>query len=137
VEEEPLWQSPVAKCDTTVLILDETVEGLDNFTLASSMPTNKKEDRIYVIGHPKGGELSFSFQDNTLIDFDDRRLHYRSPTEPGSSGSPIFNEQWELIGLHHAGHNQMPTISGDGTYPANEGITLPAIIKAIAKSVNR
>jgi tetratricopeptide (TPR) repeat protein len=132
VEEEPLWQSPVAKCDTTVLILNETVEGLDDFTLASSMPTNKKEDRIYVIGHPKGGELSFSFQDNTLIDFDDRRLHYRSPTEPGSSGSPIFNEQWELIGLHHAGHNQMPKISGDGSYPANEGITIPAIKKAIA-----
>jgi len=131
--EKLLWQSPVSECDTTVLLLDAKVEGVDEFTLASSMPAKKKKDRIYVIGHPKGGELSFSFQDNTLIDLDSRRLHYRSPTEPGSSGSPIFNEQWELIGLHHAGSNQMPKIHGNGTYPANEGFALPAIKKAIAK----
>ena len=128
---ELLWQSGVTEFDATVLRLDDQVEGTSDFTLTNSLPTQREKDRIYVIGHPKGGELSFSFQDNTLIDFDERLLHYRSPTDPGSSGSPIFNESWELIGLHHAGSNQLLTIDGTGYYAANEGISLPAIIECI------
>jgi len=132
--KEILWQSSIDKCDTTVLLLDEVITEMEYFNTTDSMPSTLNEDRIYVIGHPNGGELSFSFQDNTLVDFDDRLLHYRSPTDPGSSGSPIFNEHWELIGLHHAGSKRMPKINGLGTHPANEGITLPAIRAAIEKS---
>ncbi|MER5327117.1 trypsin-like serine peptidase [Streptosporangium roseum] len=29
--------------------------------------------------------------------------HYQTDTEPGSSGSPVFNDQWEIVALHHAG----------------------------------
>ena len=31
------------------------------------------------------------------------RLRYRAATEGGSSGSPVFNADWKLVGLHHAG----------------------------------
>ena len=49
--------------------------------------------RAYIIGHPRGlSTPQFSLQDNVLLDHDDRFLHYRSPTEPGSSGSPVFND---------------------------------------------
>jgi hypothetical protein len=45
--------------------------------------------------HPGGRDLQFSFQDNVLLDYEDRaggrravadvcRVHYRTPTEPGS-----------------------------------------------------
>jgi endonuclease G, mitochondrial len=32
----------------------------------------------------------------------DEFLHYEADTQPGSSGSPVFNDQWELVALHHA-----------------------------------
>jgi hypothetical protein len=29
-------------------------------------------------------------------------LYYEADTEPGSSGSPVFNRQWEVVALHHS-----------------------------------
>jgi V8-like Glu-specific endopeptidase len=70
-----------------------------------------------------------SVRDNRLLDADDLRLHYRTPTLGGSSGSPVFNRAWELIALHHAGLTHMPQLNGQhGTYPANEGIWIDRII---------
>src|SRR5262249_30789464 len=36
------------------------------------------------------------------VDVFDEFLHYEADTQPGSSGSPVFNDQWELVALHHA-----------------------------------
>jgi len=79
---------------------------------------------------PAPGSLSFSIQDNVLLDHEAPRLHYRAPTEGGSSGSPVFNSQWKLIGLHHAGSKEMRRLHGQaGTYAANEGIWIQSIIE--------
>jgi|SRR5215469_2071386 len=87
--------------------------------------------RVYVIGYPLNAGLSISLQDSLWLDDDGRLLHYRTPTEPGSSGSPVFDQQyWTLIGLHHAGEKDMPRLRGTGTYEANEGISIAAIQKA-------
>jgi V8-like Glu-specific endopeptidase len=96
------------------------------------MPTVNSGQRLYVIGHPRGGGLMFSMQDNRLVDHGaptDYRVHYRTPTEPGSSGSPVFNGSWELVALHHSGSATMKRIHGAGTYEANEGIWIQAIRK--------
>jgi V8-like Glu-specific endopeptidase len=87
-----------------------------------------------VIGHPRGlAQPQFSLQDNVLLDYDDRVLHYRSPTEGGSSGSPVFNNEWQLIGLHHAGGFNLPQLNeAGGTHAANEGITFDAIRRGLA-----
>ena len=95
---------------------------------------HKKPPRVYVIGYPGGRGLSFSIHDSVWLDADDTRLHYRTPTEPGSSGSPVFDEDnWVLIGLHHAGKQDMKKLNGqEGSYQANEGIRVEAIVKAFA-----
>jgi endonuclease G len=46
-------------------------------------------------------------------------LHYETDTEPGSSGSPVFNDQWEIVALHHAGvpateHGELGGIVNEG-----------------------
>jgi V8-like Glu-specific endopeptidase len=102
--------------------------------VARRLPEFKSNFRVYIIGHPMGLEQpQFSLQDNLLLDYDRDRLHYRAPTEPGSSGSAVFDDQWKLIGLHHAGNLAMPRLNGKGgTYPANEALRIDAICTALA-----
>lgn len=134
-----LATSPRRELDFSVLTLDE--EG-DDFPapcpIAPRLPLVDRGQRIYVIGHPKGGDISFSLNDNLLLDHEAPKVHYRSPTEGGSSGSPLFNKNWELIGLHHAGGMNMPRLNGQsGRYPANEGLWIQSIVEAIKLNAGR
>jgi len=129
-----LRESPLDKLDFTVLELADQPPGLEPYPVADSLPTINSGQRLYVIGHPRGGGLMFSMQDNRLIDYGapiDFRVHYRTPTEPGSSGSPVFNGGWDLVALHHSGSATMNRIHGTGTYEANEGIWIQAIRKEL------
>jgi V8-like Glu-specific endopeptidase len=61
-------------------------------------------------------------------------VHYRAPTEGGSSGSPVFNSRlWQVIALHHKGGKiGMSKLNGkSGTYAANEGIAIQSIVAAV------
>jgi hypothetical protein len=121
--------------------LKQAVEGIEPLPLAATLPVVDETARVYIIGHPRGGALSFSFQDNELLDHEGPpaghpqipgvcRVHYRTPTLCGSSGSPVFNAKlWEVIALHHrGGTDQMPRLNGkDGSYGANEGLALSMI----------
>ena len=82
--------------------------------------------RLYIIGHPSGRDLELSLQDNHLLACNEKVLHYRTPTEPGSSGSPVFEpDDWRVVALHHKGNEEMKRIDGqEGTYQANEGISI-------------
>lgn len=132
--QEVLWTSPVASLDATIVRLDKRVKGIDTFPLCAEVPSLEKKPRVYVIGHPLGGTLSFSISDNLLIDHVDPKLHYRTPTDPGSSGSPVFDEGWALLALHHAGGPNMKKLSGKGSHAANEGLNFNAITRAFMKS---
>ena len=70
--------------------------------------------------------LEFSLQDNCLLACNESLLHYRTPTEPGSSGSPVFEpEDWRVVALHHKGSEELRRIDGvEGTCEANEGIAI-------------
>jgi V8-like Glu-specific endopeptidase len=131
------WYQPSAGrgLDTTILELDGYPQDVVPTPLAPGLPPKPLDRRrAYLIGHPGGSaQPQFSLQDNILLDYDHRVLHYRSPTEPGSSGSPVSDDKWRLIGLHHAGGTRMPALNGaGGTYAANEGITIDAIRGGLA-----
>ena len=151
-----LWQSPVTEHDAALLRIVDVPAGLDPLRLSPVLPPrpaadSKEEDkpRVYVIGHPGGRELSISMADNALIDHEAPpdgqpavagvwRLHYRAPTEGGSSGSPVFNdEDWSVIALHHKGGRfGMPRLNGaQGTYAANEGLALKALALAACSAL--
>ena len=127
-----LWTSKPDDLDATLLRLAPPITATDAYGLAKNLPTKDGKQKVYVIGHPGGRSLSLSLHDNVLLDYDDRLIHYRAPTEGGSSGSPVFNQQWKLIGLHHAGSLEMRRLNDQaGTYPANEGVWIQRIIKAL------
>ena len=136
--ESVVWSSDIETLDVSVLLFtDESHEKImsikDNITLApvsKYLPACDSTQRVYIIGHPAGGTLQLSLQDNVLLAQKDPLLHYRTPTEGGSSGSPVFNDKWDLIGLHHAGDEEMPMLDNpNDTYEANEGIWIQSIIR--------
>jgi endonuclease G len=58
---------------------------------------------LNIIQHPGGNPRRIAFRNNLLLSVDDEtRLIYQTDTMPGSSGSPVFNDEWQLVGLHHA-----------------------------------
>ncbi|MEV0354937.1 serine protease [Nocardia sp. NPDC050697] len=102
-------------------------------------------EAMNVIGHPMGRLKEISIRSNRLdLQLDDF-LHYSSDTEPGSSGSPVFNDQWELVALHHSGvaatDSAGHTLRADGKrwqpgdgedavhWIANEGVRVSALLR--------
>lgn len=130
------WYSPLSSAglDTALLELEGLPEGVEPIPLVKRFPQLTEKSRAYIIGHPRGyDQPQFSIQDNLVLGFDDTRLHYRAPTEPGSSGSPVFESQWRVIGLHHGGGSTMPRLDAKGTYPANEALRIDAIRDALQR----
>ncbi|HEY0764466.1 MAG TPA: DNA/RNA non-specific endonuclease [Pyrinomonadaceae bacterium] len=105
-------------------------------------------DCLNIIQHPRGEMKQIVIRENKLVDLPDNpnwAAHYAGDTEPGSSGSPVFNDQWELVALHHSGvpatdqAGNMLKIDGgiwrDGDdpaqvrYVANEGIRISRLVE--------
>jgi hypothetical protein len=123
-----LFSSPPKLLDVTILELSD-VSLPDVYPIAPAIPA--RDSAVHVIGHPSGRSLSFS--SNQLLDHKEPLIHYRTATEGGSSGSPVFNQEWRLIGLHHAGGSSMQKLHEPGTYEANEGLWIRAICTAASQ----
>lgn len=115
--------------DVSIVRLEGPGDGLQGLDVAPRLPLLDAKARAYVVGHPLGSGLQVSLHDSALLDIDDdeRLVHYRTATDPGSSGSPVFNGSWKVIALHHGGSSTTPRLHGSGEYEANEGISLGAI----------
>ncbi len=128
-----LFSSPRSKLDCTIVSLQTQIKHVKPLPIATRLPLLNKNQRVYIIGHPRGGMLSYSIVDNLVLDHEIPKIHYRAPTEGGSSGSPVFNQTWDLLGIHHAGGMEMKKLNNkSGTYPANEGLFFQSIRKAVA-----
>ena len=59
-------------------------------------------------------------------------LHYHATVLSGSSGSPVFNDKFEPIALHHRGAASRTALTQDGSPGPTEiaeGIRVSAIVK--------
>lgn len=78
--------------------------------------------KLNVIQHPRGRKKEVVVQQNELHEVHINVIYYFSDTDYGSSGSPVFNNTWDLMALHHA---RKPSES------ANEGIRIDKIVADI------
>ena len=126
-----IWSSEEdSKFDATLLDLYERLECTPLQLCSCVLQLAVPPQRMYIIGHPGGREIEFSLHDNELLACNAAKLHYRAPTQPGSSGSPVFDPAaWTVVGLHHSGLDKTPKLNGPAGefYQANEGITILAI----------
>jgi endonuclease G, mitochondrial len=117
-------------------------------TLIEAIPKILKGHPVHIIQHPDGGEKQYAVTENRLVDvMDEGFVHYETDTLRGSSGSPAFSQDWELVALHHS---SIPA-SKDGKilsrrggfwseemgddevrWIANEGIRVSAIVGRLA-----
>jgi endonuclease G, mitochondrial len=78
-----------------------------------------KGEPVFVVQHPNNQPKKVVFQNNRLIERGDVYLAYEADTDAGSSGSPVFNRQWEVVALHHATQiardSQGQILAKDGT----------------------
>lgn len=60
---------------------------------------------IAILQHPLGRpmKLAMGMTERLSVNTAGTRIRHGVPTEIGSSGSPLFDQDWRLIALHHAG----------------------------------
>lgn len=78
-----------------------------------------------IIQHPYGQHKQISLTDNHLKAINEDNVWYTTDTQPGSSGSPVFDQKWRPIALHHAGGRRL--LDGKEVL-LNEGMNLLNII---------
>lgn len=110
--------SPVAEFDfTRVKVIDNSDKPLKEWGFleidANALPVTG--DAVTIIQHASGGDKRIALRANEVVAQKDQFLYYTTDTEPGSSGSPVFNRDWKVVALHHAAKK----IDGRD---ANEGI---------------
>lgn len=62
-----------------------------------------KGEFVSIVQHPSGLPKQVALRENKLLDIEPDFLIYQSDTAQGSSGSPLFNDTWQVVGLHSAG----------------------------------
>ena len=106
---------------------------------------------VAIIQHPGGASKKIALRNNTLVDIFDDFVHYTTDTDRGASGSPVFNDQWQVVGLHHAGVKKRDAegrvLAVDGSvwnpamgadriaYAANEGVRISSILADLREIV--
>ena len=87
------------------------------------------DDRVYIIQHPHGGAKKIGMIHNVVRYVDDDVIRYWTDTESGSSGSPVFNERWQVVALHHY---WVTDTAGTTTEIRNQGRRIERVVAGLA-----
>ncbi|MEA5604809.1 serine protease [Nostoc sp. UHCC 0252] len=103
-------------------------------SVIQSKPELLKGSRLNIIQHPQGGPQRIAIRSNFYVDYintttSPERIRYLTDTEPGSSGSPVFNDEWQVVALHHSAI-KVPEANykGEVVKYNNQGILINAIL---------
>jgi V8-like Glu-specific endopeptidase len=114
-----------ADLDVTVVEIEEIPDGVTPLQLAGLAV--QRDQRVNIIQHPGGHYKKISMQNNFVAYADARHLQYLTSTEPGSSGSPVFDDNFVVVGIHHSGGNLLEP-GTDRRYLRNAGTSMIAIL---------
>jgi endonuclease G len=129
---------PVLSLDYTVVALGEKVSGPEpDLTFC---PISNRDDKhalgfcANVIQHPADLDKQLAVRENRLVYRTDNLLTYMTETRGGSSGSPVFNDEWEVVAVHHwGGTTGFIKLPSGITLPdnVNEGVRASAIVNSL------
>ncbi len=118
--------------DFTIVACDAS--SLPNSIEAVQIPTSKhlitRKERVNIVQHPQGRRKEIAIHDNTVTYVYDKAIRYSADTERGSSGAPVFNNNWQLCALHHAGWKK------DTGGATNEGVRITSIVDYLRSNID-
>ncbi len=78
---------------------------------------------LTIIQHPNGERKQVCVRENRLLKYDANGpfVWYQSDTVGGSSGSPVFNNSWEVVALHHSGVPRTGKVNGRTVWLTKDG----------------
>ncbi len=94
--------------------------------LPKSAITYSSGQLLNVIQHPAGRMKEVALQENEVTHIYSNRIHYTTDTEGGSSGSPVLNNAWDLVALHHAAGDWDAV---NNRWIDNEGMRIDSIVQ--------
>lgn len=95
----------------------ETVDR-EQISLVAEKPELTRGTRLNIVQCPGGGPIRYAIRNNFYIG-PGRRPHdmrYLTDTREGSSGSPVLNDSWQVVAMHHGYKKVDP-----GLYNAENG----------------
>lgn len=129
--------------------LSESAVPLDRYGRLPLLPISGKalpNEWVSIVQHPGGQPKQIAIQASQIIALSKKEaptvntdvfIHYSTDTEPGSSGSPVFNDQWQVVALHHKAVPSPASAktpgSGHEEWIANEGVRVSAIFKHLER----
>ena len=126
--------------DYTVVALGQRLAGNRDLASYGGLPLSAARNKhalgdfVNIVQHPDGRLKEAVVRENELVGRPSgvgTVLHYVTDTEPGSSGSPVFNVLWEVVALHHWGGPHRDLIDAKGVRvprTVNEGVRISAIV---------
>ena len=60
-----------------------------------------KGHALNIIQHPEGAYKQIVLRGNRLMELQNDHFLYETDTMRGSSGAPVYSDQWEVVALHH------------------------------------
>lgn len=82
------------------------------------------DQHLNIVQHPQGRRKEVALQKNQIKNIYPNAVRYTTDTEPGSSGSAVFNNEWDLVAIHHAAGEPGP----GNTWVSNEGMRIDKIV---------
>jgi endonuclease G len=127
--------------DYALLRLEDTpvLAGRPVLSIARQLALHQA-DRLNIVQHPGGGPLKYAIRNNFYIGpgKTPNFIRYLTDTEGGASGSPVFDDDWLVVALHHAAQKVPPkSYKGETIKYHNEGIELQAILHSLPKQIQQ
>jgi hypothetical protein len=96
--------------------------------------TKKDYVPVNIIQHPRGGAKKIALRNNLATGKTKTDLRYFTDTLPGSSGSPVLDDNWQVVALHR-GSTAVNKVQYQGRKTAvmNLGTLAPVILKALGR----
>lgn len=97
--------------------------------LPDHLPALSMYAPLVIVQHPDGTPLKIAIDTDAFLGLNanNSRMRYTTNTEAGSSGSPVFDLNWNLVALHHLGDPAFDKLSPE----FNQGIPVDAIRRRI------
>lgn len=88
------------KLDYAVLRLAKPVSRPPLTRTEEIFQKNNHYRAVNIIQHPDGGPKQIAIRNNLVTSTSDTDVRYFTDTRHGSSGSPVFDDQWRVVALH-------------------------------------